>query len=205
MSQFINNSDEIALKPSTTLDSFIHVFDDMMPEAVCDQIIQEYGNCHDWSKALIADGQKVDLQNSNIRDCDEIAISDYSIISKNEFERKNIDNLVFQSISKILHEYKKIHGELVIEIDTGYRLLRYNEGQFFSEHTDSYREEQRSLSCSIQLNENYDGGEFSFFGREIMIRSKKGSVIVFPSNFMYPHEIMPVIKGTRYSIITWLV
>ena len=27
--------------------------------------------------------------------------------------------------------------------------------------------------------------------------------VMFPSTFMYPHEVMPVTKGTRYSIITW--
>jgi hypothetical protein len=26
---------------------------------------------------------------------------------------------------------------------------------------------------------------------------------MFPSNFMYPHAIKPVLSGTRYSIITW--
>ena len=34
---------------------------------------------------------------------------------------------------------------------------------------------------------------------------EKGDALMFPSNFMYPHEVMPVTKGTRYSIITWFV
>ena len=37
------------------------------------------------------------------------------------------------------------------------------------------------------------------------IKLKKGDAIMFPSNFMYPHEIMPVTQGTRYSIITWFI
>jgi predicted 2-oxoglutarate/Fe(II)-dependent dioxygenase YbiX len=90
---------------------------------------------------------------------------------------------------------------LILDIN----LLRYREGEFYTQHTDSFKEQQRSLSCSIQLNEDYEGGEFALFDREMMIRTSPGSAIVFPSNFMYPHEIMPVIKGTRYSIITWLV
>jgi predicted 2-oxoglutarate/Fe(II)-dependent dioxygenase YbiX len=163
--------------------------------------LEEYANGYDWSSALTSGG----AENFEVRNCDQIIISHKEIISKNTFIRENIDDLVFQSVSKVLYEYKEIHPSFKIQIDTGYQLLRYKEGQFYSEHTDSYKEEQRSLSCSIQLNEDYDGGEFAFFDREIMIRSKKGSAIVFPSNFMYPHEIMPVIKGTRYSVITWLV
>jgi len=61
------------------------------------------------------------------------------------------------------------------------------------------------VSCSFALNDDFGGGEFAFFDRELIYNLKKGSVIMFPSNFMYPHEIMPVIKGTRYSIITWFV
>lgn len=48
-------------------------------------------------------------------------------------------------------------------------------------------------------------GEFAFFDREIIIKGSKGSIVMFPSNFMFPHEIMPVISGIRYSIITWYV
>jgi predicted 2-oxoglutarate/Fe(II)-dependent dioxygenase YbiX len=101
--------------------------------------------------------------------------------------------------------YREKHPLFNIDIDTGYQLLRYQEGQFYVQHTDSFKAEQRSVSCSIQLNEDYEGGEFAFFNREIMMRTGVGSVIMFPSNFMYPHEVMPVQKGTRYSIITWLV
>ena len=32
----------------------------------------------------------------------------------------------------------------------------------------------------------------------------KGDIIVFPSNFMYPHKVEPVTKGTRYSYISWI-
>jgi predicted 2-oxoglutarate/Fe(II)-dependent dioxygenase YbiX len=55
------------------------------------------------------------------------------------------------------------------------------------------------------LNDEYEGGEFAFFDREIIIRGGKGSIVMFPSNFMFPHEVMPVTSGTRYSIITWYV
>jgi predicted 2-oxoglutarate/Fe(II)-dependent dioxygenase YbiX len=104
-----------------------------------------------------------------------------------------------------MEKYQSIHENFQISIDTGYDLLKYNEGNFYVEHTDSYKQQQRSVSCSFQLNDEYEGGEFAFFGRQMMIRSGKGSAIIFPSNFMYPHEIMPVTKGTRYSIITWFV
>ena len=36
------------------------------------------------------------------------------------------------------------------------------------------------------------------------IEFKKGDLILFPSNFLFPHRIDPVKKGTRYSYISWV-
>ena len=38
----------------------------------------------------------------------------------------------------------------------------------------------------------------------IVAYTKKGDLLVFPSSFTYPHEVLPVKSGTRYSIITWI-
>ena len=75
----------------------------------------------------------------------------------------------------------------------------------YKQHTDSFKDRPRAVSCSFILNDEYEGGEFAFFNREAVYKLKKGSCIMFPSNFMYPHEIMPVTHGTRYSIVTWFV
>ena len=32
-----------------------------------------------------------------------------------------------------------------------------------------------------------------------------GSGIIFPSNFMFPHEVKPVTKGERWSLVSWLM
>ena len=92
-----------------------------------------------------------------------------------------------------------------IEEDSGYELLRYKEGQFYTQHTDSFKARPRAVSCSFALNDDYEGGEWGFFGREITVKVPKGSALLFPANFMYPHEITPVTKGTRYSLITWFI
>jgi predicted 2-oxoglutarate/Fe(II)-dependent dioxygenase YbiX len=52
------------------------------------------------------------------------------------------------------------------------------------------------------LNDDYEGGELVFWESET-IKLKAGSIMIFPSNFMYPHKVMPVTKGTRYSYVSW--
>jgi predicted 2-oxoglutarate/Fe(II)-dependent dioxygenase YbiX len=191
----------ILIKPVSKLEDFIQVFDNVLSPENCNLILNEYQNSSEWLDTRIQDGKI----SKNLRNCTEISISAQPILEKNFNVRKNLDNVIFESLRNIITNYNNLIPTFSVEIDTGYQLLRYKEGEFYTQHTDSFKEQQRSLSCSIQLNEDYEGGEFAFFDREIMIRTKPGSAIVFPSNFMYPHEIMPVIKGTRYSIITWLV
>jgi predicted 2-oxoglutarate/Fe(II)-dependent dioxygenase YbiX len=191
----------ILIKPVSKLEDFIQVFDDVLSPENCNLILNEYQNSSEWEDTRTGDGQV----SKNARNCTEISISSQHILEQNFDVRKNLDDVVFESVRNVITNYNNLIPTFGIDIDTGYQLLRYKEGEFYIQHTDSFKEQQRSLSCSIQLNEDYEGGEFAFFDREMMIRTKPGSAIVFPSNFMYPHEIMPVIKGTRYSIITWLV
>ncbi len=190
-------------KPENTLEQYIEVVNDIISPEICDRILEEYANSGEWTDSCV--GDKTNPLQKTIRNCTEIGLSSDFVLSKNYKIRKELDNEIFNSVKNAIQFYTNKHKEFTIDIDTGYNLLKYDEGNFYIEHTDSFKEQQRSLSCSLQLNHDYDGGEFAFFNRQMMVKSKKGSAIMFPSNFMFPHEIMPVIKGTRYSIITWLV
>jgi len=59
------------------------------------------------------------------------------------------------------------------------------------------------LSCLGVLNDDYEGGEFIMFENE-KIEMNQGDLIIFPSNFLYPHRVEPVTRGTRYSYISWV-
>ena len=194
-------SQTVSPKSKTALDKYIFTLDNVVSEELCNRIIEEYHDCSFWSNASVGGG----VVDCNIRHCDTINISTVEVLNKNLEIRKKIDDDIFICASKALKEYRILFPEVASEIDTGYGLLRYNKDQFYTQHTDSFHNQQRSVTCSFLLNDDYIGGEFAFFDKEIVIRGSKGSIIMFPSNFMFPHEIMPVISGTRYSIITWYV
>lgn len=191
----------VSSKSTRTLEEYIITLDNIVPEDLCDRIIEEYRECNFWQPTMVGNGN---VENK-VRNCDIINISLGSVLEQNYDIRKKLDEEFYVCASNAINEYRKLFPEVASEIDTGYDLLRYNEGQFYIQHTDSFKNQQRSVSCSFLLNDDYEGGEFAFFDREIMIRGGKGSIVMFPSNFMFPHEIMPVISGTRYSIITWYV
>ena len=51
------------------------------------------------------------------------------------------------------------------------------------------------------LNDNYGGG--AFMCRDKKINLIRGDILLFPSNFMYPHEVKEITKGIRYSFVSW--
>jgi hypothetical protein len=90
------------------------------------------------------------------------------------------------------------------------RFNRYTGGTNMKPHCDhihSLFDGQRKgvpiLTVLASLNNDYEGGDF------VMWENKKidlpaGSIMVFPSNFMYPHGVSTVTSGTRYSFVSWV-
>jgi len=179
---------------------YIVVIENALTPALCDAVLAEYKNCDDWINAAIENREDLDIRN-----CQTIGISFDSVIQKNLQIRKNLDSYLFVSASNVIKQYREKFFDCTVEQDSGYDLLKYEVGGFYTTHTDSFKDRPRAVSCSFMLNDDYEGGEFAFFDRELIYNLKKGSCIMFPSNFMYPHEIMPVTSGTRYSIVTWFV
>tara|TARA_R100001086_G_scaffold157096_1_gene84050 strand:- start:307 stop:855 length:549 start_codon:yes stop_codon:yes gene_type:complete len=117
-------------------------------------------------------------------------------------------NFVKNQIEKLFYFYTakfpKMESKKINQID----LLKYNVGGKYEIHTDSFSNSPRHLSIIINLNDEYEGGDLIFTDQKNMeikrLKLDKGSIVFFPSNFMYPHSIKPITKGTRYSIVAWL-
>ena len=108
-----------------------------------------------------------------------------------------------------LKRYQEKHKDCVCQRHTDFRLNKYSEGGFMSRHIDNIHHSHGQtygypqLTALLMLNDNYEGGNFLIAENEY--DTAKGSAIVFPSNFMFPHAVKKVEKGTRYSIVTWLM
>ena len=58
------------------------------------------------------------------------------------------------------------------------------------------------LSLVCLLNDDFTGGEFIIGEKTINLTS--GDVVVFPSNFMFPHKVNTIKNGERYSFVSWV-
>tara|TARA_B100001142_G_C14064404_1_gene550946 strand:+ start:129 stop:710 length:582 start_codon:yes stop_codon:yes gene_type:complete len=184
------------------LSNYIKVYDNIFTPEDCAMILDEYRDCEHWAPATVSASS---TENLNVRNCDVINVSTPQIINKNMHQRKKIDDIIFKRADMAAQRYITDFPACFLKSDSGYDLLRYKTGGFYRQHTDSFKEQPRTVAMSINLNDDYVGGSMAFFDQEVQIRGGAGSVILFPANFMYPHEIMDVTEGTRYSIVTWFV
>lgn len=88
------------------------------------------------------------------------------------------------------------------------QLLKYEVGGFYTYHIDHAGiKTPRTMSCILFLNDDYKGGELMFKDprgqNEITIKPKASRLIIWPSNFMFPHTVKPVTEGVRYSVVAW--
>ena len=119
-------------------------------------------------------------------------------------------NYIKKEIERLYYFYKikfpLLHSYEINQID----LLKYGNGGKYTFHTDNLggRKLNRTLSVIMNLNNDYEGGDLIFGDQKFKeikrIKLKSGSVVFFPSNFMYLHSIEPIIRGTRYSVVAWL-
>ena len=92
------------------------------------------------------------------------------------------------------------------------QLVSYSPGERYTEHNDSEefidgrwkKVVDRDYTVIFYLNSDFVGGELVFPEQGVSISPKEGSIVLFPSNHIYPHEVMPVQDGVRYAIVSWI-
>ena len=167
----------------------------------------EYKEALDWREAeTLTDKAKEETEDLHRR-CDYIAMS-HELVKNTNANRQNLDEATFKELHEILKSYCETVKADVMQ-DEGFNLLRYKTGDYYKMHIDTGPQEvigiSRNISITVVLNDEFEGGEFVFFeDQQKVVKPGKGQVIVFPSNFMFPHEVCQVTSGTRYSIVTWV-
>jgi hypothetical protein len=82
------------------------------------------------------------------------------------------------------------------------RILKYNKGEQILDHLDI--DLFNRGSCTLNLNEDYTGGEFTFFSGKHIETFKTGDAMIFPGEPIWIHGTKPILSGTRYAINCFL-
>jgi len=78
-------------------------------------------------------------------------------------------------------------------------LVKFEKNYTMNEHADTTGD----FAALYYLNDDYEGGEIHFMDHNLKIKPKANSLIMFPSNADYWHEVLENIGKERYSSTTW--
>ena len=171
----------------------------IIPQTFCKKIISYFDNNYE-DAGTTGSGVNKDIRNCLTR----------SLLQTNSFGEKICLNSIKEKIFQCVDHYKKNHPidiKKISQLD----LLRYDANEHKAGYT--FHEDfgldcsERHLSISICLNNEYEGGEFVFdiSGGHYTVPQNVGDAVIFPSNFMFPHQVNKVTKGTRYALIGWVI
>lgn len=188
--------------------SGIWVYEDVIPKSMnvierLEEVLLDNSNRYRYQEAMVGYGVKM----PEYRDCVDFKYKRSDIERDTSEAGKKLvalwDDTHYRQLQAVKHYSKRYNiGELRYWEATNY--VKYGPGQHFQEHHDH----GYSYNCVVSLvafpNDDYEGGELSFSIQGATIKPKAGDLYIFPSNYMYPHRAMPVLSGTKYSMVTML-
>ncbi len=89
-----------------------------------------------------------------------------------------------------------------LEYSHKYRIIKYGIGQSFHDHID--KSPFIFGSCSLALNDDYEGGEYRFFKGAHKVKLKKGQGMLWPADYFFVHGVDTITKGCKYSVNSFL-
>ena len=181
------------------ISDYIYFYPDAMDTKTCNEIIKHYEKNAEWEESTFANEYGHTWGNKSV--------------SMHQFwigQPLPYFNELRDTFKYCTDDYMSVFERIGSVQSTDFRMNRYTKGGFMREHVDNihYSHGQKlgypHLTTLIFLNDDFEGGEFVLCGDK-HIEKIQGSAVVFPSNFMYPHEVKEVTEGKRYSVMTWVM
>mgnify|MGYP003666259344 FL=1 len=191
------------------LQSYIKIYDEVMEKNVLNTFLKICKENPNFNDAEIASFEK----NKPFFNYIDKKIRDVKKWDLHNINEKNITNVFWANylcfkFNKCLKEYSNNIASSFLECSIlEMQVLKYEKNGMYNFHVDHGPAVPRTISLIYFLNDDYEGGElcFKFPGnsQELIVEKKANRIIVWPSNFLYPHAVKPVTKGTRYSVVSW--
>jgi PKHD-type hydroxylase len=114
-----------------------------------------------------------------------------------------------KKLGQSFEDANKIYNFQITELsDIG--ILKYNVGDYYNKHIDMAGTADmkagfpsRKISLIVPLSNDYEGGDTLFHkeAEPILMKKEYNTGTFFPSYVL--HEVTPIEKGTRYSLVVW--
>lgn len=179
--------------------------DKLVPQDVCKYFINFYENNskHAASESSYKfQSKQIEPDNFKCINLTQLCSENNSFLKTLELAKKYITLMITNYSLYVQREMCPTFDMNLISNSYNVRILKYEKGQFIKDHSDVA--DTIRASCTLNLNENYKGGEFRFFNGKEKISFKTGDAMLFPAEPIWIHGTEPIIEGTRYSINCFL-
>jgi len=179
--------------------------DSLVPKDVCDYFIKIFeDNIHE------ANTESSYKFKDKVTKEDNFKSVNLSVLEKIDDSFQKPHDLAKRFISimitnYVLHIQKKIcpsYNNEFFQTTNNIRIIRYKVGESIQDHSDVSATHRGS--CTLNLNEDYEGGEFRLFDGRKKEVFKTGDAMLFPAEPIWIHGTEPITKGTRYAINCFL-
>ena len=176
---------------TTTLPEGAIVLDDILPPVVCYSLIELFDELpqEEWDRNGAPKFTQVNINK------DQPGLVDVLVTFTKTALKQYQDTY---SVASHLPFLKRLEE---------FRIKRYNGGSEdrYDDHIDVEGPDSatRYLSFLFYLNDDFTGGETEFTEGGI-VTPRRGSVLVFPPYWMFPHAGRRVITGTKYIMSTYM-
>lgn len=121
---------------------------------------------------------------------------------------KQMSDEIFSLLNKVFSFAKdKINSEYDVSVDFvnphQLSVVLWNPGDQMGRHVDDWAVHHYHIATIFYINDDYGGGEISFPEHGITIKPKSNSLIMFPGNNNYLHEVLQITRGQRYTSNMW--
>lgn len=189
------------------LEDYVKVFENFLPVNLLETLTKI---CKDSDKFEDADVLGVDQKGGHIKKHIRDTLTwKMKVIGTESLTEIHWTNLLCYFFKCAVEKYLENFDEYIKFQVTEVQVLKYNVGGHYKFHTDFSPKVPRTYSCIFLINDDYEGGDLVFkypdSAKQYTVKRKKNTMIVWPSNFLFPHTVKPVTKGERYSIVSWAV
>ena len=180
----------------------IVVFENIFPESMeYIKRIEEEGISWRPAEVLVNEQEHQSGTNTKARDTDLIMLPHHEHEGNGvlfEFTKE-----FHERLKPCLDQYMATYYAKIEKFE-GPQLLRYGKEQKFHDHIDDHPLFTRRISLTYYLNDDYEGGDVEFKRHGLRFKAEKNNLLIFPSNFIYNHEVHPVTDGLRYVVVQWM-
>ena len=190
-------------KPDTKLDECIFIAEKIIPADLCDAVVQDI-ETREWRKHFWYNNEKDKIHSEETKELDiQFTTSEL---------QETLAPFIIQAGKEYNQSYVPVDTPKTGQIMTNFNSLRFNRyspGQIMRQHVDHIHslfdgknKGVPVLSFILNLNDGYEGADL-FFWKDTVVKLGKGDIIMFPSNWLFPHGVTEATKGKRYSGVSW--